>query len=75
MFEIRVLRRIFRLKRDKVGRGWIVLYNEELHDLFSLPSKIRILRLEVFTTVTMLNGIFWDVTPCGSCKNLRFGGT
>jgi hypothetical protein len=21
------------------------------------------------------NGVFWDVTPCGSCKNRRFGGT
>jgi hypothetical protein len=21
------------------------------------------------------NGIFWDVTPCGSCRNLCFGGT
>jgi hypothetical protein len=21
------------------------------------------------------NGIFWDVMPCGSCKNRRFGGT
>jgi hypothetical protein len=21
------------------------------------------------------NGVFWDVTPCSSCKNLRFGGT
>jgi hypothetical protein len=19
--------------------------------------------------VTMKNGVFWDVTPCGSCKN------
>jgi predicted hotdog family 3-hydroxylacyl-ACP dehydratase len=25
--------------------------------------------------VAMKNGVFWDVTPCGSCKNLRFGGT
>jgi hypothetical protein len=25
--------------------------------------------------VTMKNGIFWDVTPCGSCNNRRFGGT
>jgi hypothetical protein len=25
--------------------------------------------------VTVKNGIFWDVTPCGSCKNRRFGGT
>jgi hypothetical protein len=20
------------------------------------------------------NGVFWDVTPCGSCKNRHFGG-
>jgi hypothetical protein len=26
-------------------------------------------RLEVFTAVTMKNGVFWDVRPCGSCKN------
>jgi hypothetical protein len=32
-------------------------------------------RFEVFTVVTMKNGVFWDVTPCGSCKNRRFGGT
>jgi hypothetical protein len=32
-------------------------------------------RLVVFTAVTMKNGVFWDVTPCGSCKNRRFGGT
>jgi hypothetical protein len=30
---------------------------------------------EVFTAVTMKNGVFWDVTPCGTCKNRRFGGT
>jgi hypothetical protein len=28
-----------------------------------------IVRFEVFTAVTMKNGVFWDVTPCGSCKN------
>jgi hypothetical protein len=22
----------------------------------------------------MKNCVFWDVTPCGSCKNRRFGG-
>jgi hypothetical protein len=27
---------------------------------------------EVFTAVTMKNGVFWDVTPCDSCKNRRF---
>jgi hypothetical protein len=28
-------------------------------------------RLEVFTAVTMKNGVFWDVTPCGFSKNRR----
>jgi hypothetical protein len=23
----------------------------------------------------MKNAVFWDVTPCGSCKNRLFGGT
>jgi hypothetical protein len=23
----------------------------------------------------MMNGVFWDVTPCGSCENRRFRGT
>jgi hypothetical protein len=27
------------------------------------------LRFEVFMVVTMKNAIFWDVMPCGSCKN------
>jgi hypothetical protein len=30
---------------------------------------------EVFTAVTMKNGVFWDVTPRVSCENRRFGGT
>jgi hypothetical protein len=33
------------------------------------------IRFEVFTAVTMKNGVFWDVMPCGSCKNRCFGGT
>jgi hypothetical protein len=32
-------------------------------------------RFEGFTAVTMKAGVFWDVTPYGSCKNRRFGGT
>jgi hypothetical protein len=32
-------------------------------------------RFEVFTVVTMKNGVSWDVTPCDFCKNRRFGGT
>jgi hypothetical protein len=25
--------------------------------------------------MTMKNAVFWDVTPCSSCKNRRFGET
>jgi hypothetical protein len=32
-------------------------------------------RFEVFTAMIMKNGVFWDVTPCGSCKNRPFGET
>jgi hypothetical protein len=32
-------------------------------------------KFEVFTAGTMKNCVFWDVTPCGSCENRRFGGT
>jgi hypothetical protein len=28
-----------------------------------------------FLTCRMLNAVFWNVVPCGSCKNLCFGGT
>jgi hypothetical protein len=33
VFENRVLRRLFRTKRDEVTRGWRKLHNEELHDV------------------------------------------
>jgi hypothetical protein len=36
--------------------------------------KYFLVRFEVFTAVTMKNGVFWDVTLCDSCKNRRFGG-
>jgi hypothetical protein len=39
-----VLRRIFGPKRDEVTGEWRKLHNEELHDLYSLPSIIRIIK-------------------------------
>jgi hypothetical protein len=43
VFENRVLRRIFGLKRDRVMGGWRKLHNEELHNLYSSPRIIRII--------------------------------
>jgi hypothetical protein len=41
----------------------------------AFQNTFQFVRFEVFTAVTMKNGVFWDVTPCSSCKNRRFGGT
>jgi hypothetical protein len=44
VFENRELRRIFGPKRDEVTGEWRKLHNKELHDLYSLPSIIRIIK-------------------------------
>jgi hypothetical protein len=36
--------RIFGPKRDDVMGGWRELHNEELHNLYSLPSIIRMIK-------------------------------
>jgi hypothetical protein len=42
--ENRVLRRIFGPKRDEVGGDWRKLYNEELHNLYSSPTIIKMIK-------------------------------
>jgi hypothetical protein len=44
VFENKVLRRIFGLKRDEVMGEWRKLHNEELRDLYSSPRIIRIIK-------------------------------
>jgi hypothetical protein len=44
VFENRVLRRIFGPKRNEVTGGWRKLHNEELRDLYSSPSIIRMIK-------------------------------
>jgi hypothetical protein len=41
-----VLRRIFGLKRDEVTGGWRKLHNEELHNLYSSSSIIRMIQVK-----------------------------
>jgi hypothetical protein len=45
VFEKRVLRGIFGPNRDKATGGWRKLHNKELHDLYSSPSIIRMIKL------------------------------
>jgi hypothetical protein len=44
VFEYRVLRRIFGPKRDEVTGEWKKVHNEELRELYSSPSIIRIIK-------------------------------
>jgi hypothetical protein len=61
--------------------------NKKSNDLFGRQTRhfgvgstmpnpgFRFVRFEVFKAVTMKNDVFWDVMPCGFCKNRRFVGT
>jgi hypothetical protein len=42
--ENRLLRRIFGCKRDEVIGEWRKLHNEELHDLYSSPNIVRVIK-------------------------------
>jgi hypothetical protein len=43
VFENRMLRRIYGTKRDEVI-GWRKQHNEELHNLYSSPNIIRMIK-------------------------------
>jgi hypothetical protein len=47
VFENKVLKRIFGPKRDEVNRGWRKLHNEELCELCSSLSIIRIIKSRI----------------------------
>jgi hypothetical protein len=56
-----VLRRIFGPKRDEVTGEWRKLHNEQLHDLYSSPSIIRIIKSRRMR---------WDVAQMGEKRNM-----
>jgi hypothetical protein len=43
VFENRVLRKIFGPKREEDG-SWRKLHNDELHDLYSSPNIVRVIK-------------------------------
>jgi hypothetical protein len=61
---------------DKSSRDHVNLsLSLQLRSDTNFLTHVILERFEVFTGVTMKNGVFWDVTPRGSCKNRRFGET
>jgi hypothetical protein len=73
----RVLRRIFRPKREEVAGGWRRLHNEELHNLYASKNIIRAIksrrmrqvghveRVEVRNTYNILFGKPEEKSPLG----------
>jgi hypothetical protein len=49
-----VLRKIFGPKRDAVMGGWRKLHNEELRDLYSSPSIIRMIKARTMRVVGLV---------------------
>jgi hypothetical protein len=47
VFENRMPRRIFELKRDEVTGEWRKLHSDELNNLYPSPSIIRIIKLRM----------------------------
>jgi hypothetical protein len=63
MFENRVLRSIFRPKRDEVTGEWRKLYNEEQNDLYSSLSIVWVIKLRRMRWV-------WPVARMGERRGI-----
>jgi len=44
MFENRVLRKVFKPKRDEVTAEWKTLHNENLHDMYSSTITFKVMK-------------------------------
>jgi hypothetical protein len=47
MFENRVLRRLFVPTRDEVTGEWRKLHNEKLHELYTSPNIVRVIKSRI----------------------------
>jgi hypothetical protein len=62
VFENRVLRRMFGTKRNEMTVGWRKLHNEELHNLYSSLSIIRMIKSKSMR-------LAWYVARMGAKRN------
>jgi hypothetical protein len=63
VFENRVVKRILEPKRNEVTEGWRKLHKEELFDLHSTPSTIRIIK----SRTVKLSGHVAECERRGTC--------
>jgi hypothetical protein len=42
---------------------------------YHMPALVNCRKCVRFEVLMAVTGVFWDITPRGSCKNRRFGGT
>jgi hypothetical protein len=74
VFEKRVLRRIFGPKRDEVTAGeWRKLHNEGLHDVYTSPNIVRVLKSRRMTWFAACSAVWGRGETCIGfwCGNLR----
>jgi hypothetical protein len=72
LFENRVLRRIFGPKRDEVTGHWRKLHNEKVHDLYSSPTMVRLMKERIMGWATHVTRMGWGEKCTGFWwKNLR----
>ena len=64
MFEKRVMKRIFGLKRDEVTGEWRKLHKEELRDVYSLPNILRVVKSRRMRCVGHVASIGEGCTGC-----------
>jgi hypothetical protein len=55
-------------------RVYLAPFADDNLSMRPIVKRVSYVGFEVFTVVTMKNAVFWDVAPCRSCVNRRFGG-
>jgi hypothetical protein len=74
-----MLRRMDLVKTDVSEEHWASFIRVtricELGTMLTVTLYFIAVCAGCYLGLTLKNGVFWVVTPCGSCKNRRFGGT
>jgi hypothetical protein len=55
--------------------NWRPSYYDNIYKTGGEKKVPKELYLAAENSLPIMNGVFWVVTLCGSCKNRRFGGT